>query len=261
MRRFAMIVCCATVMGANAAPMGILVPAYFASGPLWDGLDFAASHVPLVAIMNPNSGPGTIQDPGYVTAVAKLHAAGGRVIGYVFTSYGTRNIDTVELEINRYCSFYSVDGLFLDEMTNDTNTNHLDYYKALYQYIQTKGTNLLVAGNPGIKTQEAYLTTPTADVLVTFEAYKDYAAYVADDWVTNHLARWFCHLPYNVPDAATMTNDINLAAARNVGWIYVTDDNGANPWQTLPAYWTNEVNHVRALNAALPPRDAVHLSH
>jgi hypothetical protein len=70
--------------------------------------------------------------------------------------------------------------------------------------------------------------------------------------VTNHLARQFCHLPYNVATAATMTNDVNLAIARNVGWIYVTGDNGANPWDTLPAYWTNEVNYVRALNLAQP---------
>ena len=26
---------------------------------------------------------------------------------------------------------------------------------------------------------------------------------------------------------------------RNVGWIYVTDDDLPNPWDTLPAYWTN----------------------
>ena len=254
-----MIVCCSTALGVNAAPLGILVPAYFAPGPLWKGLDFAASRVPLVAIMNPNSGPGTMQDPDYVAAVANLHAAGGRVIGYVFTSYGTRNTRTVEWEINRYFSFYSVDGIFLDEMTSDTNTNNLNYYSALYQYIQTKGTNLLVAGNPGINTQEAYLTRSTADVVVTFEGKMGYAAYVADDWVTNHLARRFCHLPYNVQDAAAMTNSINRAAALNVGWIYVTDDNGANPWDTLPVYWTNEVNYVQALNAALPPREAVHL--
>jgi hypothetical protein len=248
MRRLAVIVCFAVVLGVNAAPMGILVPAYFYPGALWNGMNFAAARVPLIAIMNPNSGPDTTQNPDYVAAVNGLRAAGGRVIGYVSTAYGTRSTNTVELEIDRYFSFYSVDGIFLDEMANDAGTNHLDYYAVLYQYIQTKGTNLLVVGNPGINTQEAYLTRPAADVLVTFEVDTGYAAYVVDGWVTNHLARQFCHLPYNVPDAATMTNDINLAATRNAGWIFVTGDNGANPWDTLPDYWTNEVNYVQWLN-------------
>ena len=122
----------------------------------------------------------------------------------------------------------------------------------LFRSIQTKGTNLLVVGNPGINTQEAYLTRLCADVLVTFEVDTGYATHVVDGWVTNQLARQFCHLPYNVASATTMTNDVNLAVARNVGWIYVTDDSGANPWDTLPTYWTNEVNYVRSLNLAQP---------
>lgn len=232
--------------------MGILVPAYFYPGTLWSSLNWAAGRVPLIAIMNPNSGPDTTQNPDYVAAVNGLRAAGGRVIGYVSTSYSARNTNTVKTDIDRYFSFYSVDGIFLDEMTDDADTNHLNYYAALYQYIQTKGTNLLVVGNPGINTLEAYLTRPTADVLVTFEVNTGYATHVVDDWVTNHPARHFCHLPYNVASATTMTNTVNLAAARNVGWIYVTGDSGANPWDTLPVYWTNEVNHVQSLNTSAP---------
>jgi hypothetical protein len=207
--------------------------------------------VPLTAILNPNSGPDTAQNPDYVAAVNSLRAAGGKVIGYVSTSYTTRSTNSVRTDIDRYFSFYSMDGIFLDEFTNDSDTNHLNYYAALYQYIQTKGTNLLVMGNPGINTQEAYLTRPCADVLVTFEVNTGYATHVVDGWVTNHLARQFCHLPYNVASATTMTNDVNLAAARNVGLIYVTGDSGANPWDTLPTYWTNEVNYVQSLNAAV----------
>lgn len=254
MKWLAGIICFAVALGAGAgaAPMGIIVPAYFYPGPFWDGMNFAAGRVPLVAIMNPNSGPDTTQNPDYVAAVNSLRTVGGRVIGYVSTTYATRSTNTVQGEIDRYFSFYSVDGIFLDEMTNDAGTNHLNYYAALYQYIQTKGTNLLVVGNPGINTQEAYLTRPVADVLVTFEVDAGYPDLVVDGWVTNHLARRFCHLPYNVPNAATMTNYVNLAAARNVGWIYVTGDSGANPWDTLPTYWTNEVNQVRSLNQSAP---------
>lgn len=243
----------ATALGVNAAPMGILVPAYFGpTGRFWDELNFAAMRVPLVAIMNPNNGPGTTQSSDYVAAVNGLRTAGGRVIGYVYTSYAARDTNTVKADIDRYFSFYSVDGIFLDEMTNDGNANHLNYYAALYQYIQQQGTNLLVVGNPGINTLEIYLTRPTANVLVTFEADTGYPALVVDRWVTNHLARQFSHLPYNAPSATTMTNYVNLAANRNAGWIYVTDDALPNPWNTLPAYWTNEVDYIRSLNQSAP---------
>ncbi len=252
MKRLAVFLFVAVAFGVSAAPLGVLVPAYFYPGSLWAGMNWAAGRVPLVAIMNPNSGPDTTQNPDYVAAVNSLRAAGGRVIGYVSTAYTARGTNVVRTDIDRYFSFYSVDGIFLDEFTNDADTNHLNYYAALYQYIQTKGTNLLVVGNPGINTQEAYLTRPCADVLVTFEVDSGYAAHVVEGWVTNHLARRFCHLPYNVPSAIAMTNDVNLAVARNVGWIYVTGDSGANPWDTLPAYWTNEVNLVRSLNESAP---------
>src|SRR5207302_896442 len=83
-----------------AAPTGIVVPAYFYAGPLWTSMNWAAGRVPLVAIMNPNSGPGLTQDPQYVTAVNNLRAAGGKVIGYVSTSYTTRATNAVKTDID-----------------------------------------------------------------------------------------------------------------------------------------------------------------
>ncbi len=236
----------------SAAPMGTVVPAYFYPGVLWARMNWAAGQIPLVAIMNPNDGPDTSQNPDYVSAVNSLRASGGKVVGYVFTSYGARDTNTVRLDIDRYFNFYAMDGIFLDEVTDDADTNHLNYYAAIYQYIHTKGTNLTVIGNPGINTLEAYLTRPCMDVLVTFEVDTGYSNHVDDAWVTNHLARQFSQLPYAVASASTMTNYVNLASARNVGWLYVTSDSGANPWDTLPTYWTNEVNYIRSLNQSTP---------
>ena len=196
MKRLAFILGFTFALGVWAAPMGIVVPAYFYPGSLWTSMNWAAGRVPLVAILNPNSGPDTTQNPDYVSAVNSLRASGGKVIGYVSTSYTTRGTNAVKTDIDRYFNWYAMDGIFLDEFTNDSDTNHLNYYAALYLYIQSKGTNLLVVGNPGINAQEAYLTRPCADVLVTFEVDTGYATHVVDAWVTNHLARRFCHLPY-----------------------------------------------------------------
>ncbi len=260
MRRAVLLLCLLFGPGLRAAPMGLLVPAYFYPPTHWDSLNFAAGRVPLVIIMNPGNGPGSGQDPNYVAVVNSLRAAGGKVIGYVYSSYATRDTNVIKADIDRFFSFYPLDGIFVDEMANDANTHHYNYYVGLYQYIQTKGTNLLVMGNPGINTLEPYLTRPTVDILLTFESNTGYSNYVADGWVTNHLARQFCHVPYAVSSAATMTNFVNLAASRNAGWVFVTDDSGGNPYDRLPAYWTNEVNYIRSLNLSQPAAQLAVLS-
>ena len=245
-----------TTLTTYSAPLGIMVPAYFypSSGGYWNSLNFAASRVPLVAIMNPDSGPGASQDSTYVQALAKLHQAGGKVIGYVYTTYGTRSLADVEADIDLYLSFYALDGFFIDEMTNDENTNHLNYYAAIYQYIKAQGTNYGVTGNPGSNTQEDYLTRPTDDSLMIFEDNgTNYGSFTPSSWVANYPAQQFVHLPYGVATATTMSNYVGLAVSRNAGWIYITDDTLPNPYDTLPSYWTNEVNLVQSFNGGGQP--------
>jgi hypothetical protein len=232
--------------------LGFLVPAYFypsgAGNGFWEALNAAALRVPLMAILNPNSGPGTSVDSNYRRVTTALHAAGGRVIAYVHTSYTARSLDDVKGEVDRYLSFYSVDGFFVDEMDNRNLPASYAYYADLYQFIKAKNVAYAVFGNPGTTTQEEYLTRPCADTLVTFEHNTGYGTYVPDRWVTNYPANRFAHLPYAVASAATMTNYIQLARARHAGFIFVTDDVLPNPWDTLPAYWETEVSLVQELN-------------
>jgi hypothetical protein len=52
-----------------------------------------------------------------------------------------------------------------------------------------------------------------------------------------------------------MQTNLALAASRNVGYIYITNDNNFNnlgvkdnnPWDTLPSYWKAEVAAVSAV--------------
>ena len=251
MKRLGAFLCLLLALSASAAPLGLLVPAYFYPPTYWDGLNWAAARVPLAVIVNPGSGPGAAPDANYVSAVNNLRAAGGKALGYVYSSYAARATNAIKADLTNFFNFYPLDGIFIDEMQNDANTNHYNYYAVLYSFIQTKGTNLFVMGNPGTTTQEPYLAT--VDALMTFENNTGYSNYVADAWVTNHLARDFCHVIYAVTNAATMTNYINFALNRNAGWIFVTDDtNAANPYERLPVYWTNEVNYIRSLNLAQP---------
>jgi len=243
------------LISSTAFAVNVLVPAYFypdgAGLGYWNALNAAASKAPLVAILNPNSGPGASIDPNYTNVLASFRAAGGRAIGYVYTGYGTRSLAVVKSEVDKYRTFYpGLEGIFVDEMPNDSSASNLTYYGNLYAYIHSNQPNALVVGNPGTQTLEAYLTQPAADVLVTYETDTGYPGYIPDSWTTNRGASNFCHLPYAVANAATMTNYVQLAIARNVGWIFVQSDVLPNPWDTLPAYWTNEVNFIQQLNRA-----------
>ncbi|KKU11987.1 MAG: hypothetical protein UX17_C0062G0008, partial [Parcubacteria group bacterium GW2011_GWC2_45_7] len=101
------------------------------------------------AIMNPDSGPGTSQNPDYTNVIGYCQSRSQNIIGYVYTSYGARPLTQVKADINKYYQWYNVDGIFLDEMSNDPAT--LSYYRNLYVYIHNKGgaSRSLVVGNPG----------------------------------------------------------------------------------------------------------------
>jgi hypothetical protein len=250
---------------SHSYALGIMVPAYFdpVRNSNWEVLNQAAARVPLVAIMNPNSGPGASPRASYTTGVDALRRFGGQVIGYIYSSYGARPLAAVKADVDRYDSFYTIDGFFIDEVTNDADATHLAYYGELYQYIKSKRATYTVTGNPGTKTLSTYLTRPAFDRLVTFENNTGYPAYVPDAWTQKQPPTVFSHLCYDAATAEIMTNYVQLAVQRNAGYIYVTDDRGTNPWDTLPSYWNAEVDLVEAINrqAALKQPAVLSIAH
>ena len=211
------------LLSFNAHAVNILLPAYFypSSDPnqsFWDEMTAAAGQVGITAIMNPDSGPGSSVNSDYTTAVDVLRAAGGKVVGYVHTSYGVRPQTEVLSEVASYASFYNIDGIFLDEMSNQSGG--LAYYQSLYSNIKSTNPGYRIFGNPGTNTLESYLTA--ADVLVTFENQTGYDTYPPDSWTNNYSADHFAHLLYNVTDEAALLANVALAADRNVGYLYIT---------------------------------------
>jgi hypothetical protein len=244
---------------APAGPMELLVPAYFypTASNDWDRLAAAAKQVSLTAILNPDSGPGKIADPNYIKATNNLRAAGGNVVAYVSTSYGARGLAAVQADIARYVQFYKIDGFFIDEMAN--NLPHVNYYGTIYSYIKTLNPRYRVFGNPGTRTLEEYLMTPTADSLVTLEGTEASYANAEPPFYTNrYRASRFANIVHGVPTPTAMLNDFALAVGRNVGVIYVTDNSHlGNPYNRLPTYFEQEVAAVRAAAAVPePPRQA-----
>jgi hypothetical protein len=214
----------------------IAIPSYFYPGALWDQAISGAPKVGIL-IVNPDSGPGGAVDPEYATAVTKAKAAGVRVIGYVYTSYGGRGAAEVEADIEKYKSWYQVDGIFLDEVSDQAGL--VPYYQDVADHIRSAQGSLVML-NPGVYPDEGYMNV--GDIVVVFEdAYSVYLNATVPSWASNYPASKFSHLVYGAPDGAALDQAMSLAGQRNAGYIYVTSDNLPNPWDELPSYWSSEL--------------------
>src|SRR5256712_4393656 len=135
----------------------------------WDTLvSIKNSHtsVPIVAIINPSSGPGTASDSVYVTGINKLRAAGITVLGYLSTQSGTRSISDIKADIDKYKSWYNVNGIFFDEMSNESGNEK--YYTAISSYAKSTDGFSITFGNAGTDVPESYIGT-----VDTIEIYED----------------------------------------------------------------------------------------
>ncbi|NOY41211.1 MAG: hypothetical protein GXP26_05160 [Planctomycetes bacterium] len=236
----------------------VIVPAYFypSNGSAWDDLNSAASQVKITAIMNPASGPGGGQNADYVAAVDALRAAGGKVIGYVHTTFGSRPLSTVLSEIDDYASWYNLDGIFIDEMANTGPAQKLDYYRDIYNYVKGIDPNWELTGNPGINTIEQYMTWPTADrFIITENTGANYSSFTPSSWVADYPRSQFGNLIHTESSVSDMQNQLVEAIGNNAGAIYITDDAFPNPWDTLPSYWQAQIDAIEQLNASILPGD------
>ncbi|MCC7261954.1 MAG: spherulation-specific family 4 protein, partial [Candidatus Latescibacteria bacterium] len=209
----------------------------------------AAPRVPLIAILNPASGPGEKGIPDYARAVDSLRTAGGRVIGYVHTSYGQRPLAEVLAEVDAYYQRYALDGIFFDETTGDTTAAHLSYYRACGEYVQKRAPRALVVLNPGTDADQAYLGS--ASCLLLFEndqASASLLGWQPPAWVSPGRAGQVAVLAYHLPDAAAMAAVLERALGAGAGWLYLTDDTLPNPWDTLPVFWEAQVQALIRFN-------------
>ncbi len=226
----------------------VAIPSYFYPGSLWTQLDNAAPAVGL-AIINPDSGPGTNKDQNYANQVTNTEAAGITVVGYVSTSYaGTRNpartLAVAERDVNMYYGWYpNIGGIFVDEVSTDCNALN-SYYQPLYDYIKNKDIVARVVLNPGTDTSQCYASA--GDIIVDFEdTYSNYVHWTPLSWETKYPASRFWQIIYST-SATNMSNARALSKKRNAGWVYVTNDGGNNPYDTLPSYWSNELSQASA---------------
>jgi hypothetical protein len=213
----------------------------------WLPLVEAARKIPVVAIINPNSGPGGKPNTDYAQGLKLLQQGGVKTIGYVATNYGKRPINQVKADIDLYDAHFKVQGIFLDEGASDAQ--NLNYYAAIYRYVKSKKQLQQVIVNPGTQIDEAYFSKPVADQAVIFENFgREWPKYQPSNYLTKYDRQRFALMLHGVIEQTKMQNYIDLAVQRNIGYVYITNDADSNPWDSLPSYWLAEVEAIRSKN-------------
>jgi hypothetical protein len=230
---FAVLGLTATTARNALATTGTIVPLYsYPTSSTWPSIIAAKNAhptVPVVAVVNPSSGPGASIDSNYTTGINNLRAANIIVVGYVYTDYANRSAATVQSEIDKWRSFYpAVNGIFFDEMSNVLGKE--SYYSALDTYARAKGLSYTV-GNPGTDTKASFVGTVN-----TIIVYESSGVAALPTWYTSHARTNFAVIPYNVPSLDTTY--VNTAK-QSVGWIYLTNDTLPNPWDSLSSYFSS----------------------
>jgi hypothetical protein len=239
----------------KAPALQILMPIYLYPSVVngrsnWQPLADAAAKVPVVAIINPNSGPGGKPNSNYLAAMKLLQKAGVKMIGYVATDYGKRPMAEVKADIDLYDRYFDVRGIFLDE--GASAAQHHGHYAQIYKYIRSKPKLRQVITNPGTHIDEKYFSQPAADGAVIFEsAGQEWPKYQPSPYLSKYDRQHFALMLHNVPDRQTMEKYLDLAVQRNIGYVYITDDKvTTNPWDSFPSYWSAEVESIRIRNSA-----------
>lgn len=237
----------------SAPKMRLWVPAYFyPNGPglsEWNRLIAAAKSVPIVVIVNLNSGPGDHVDPYFAAVLPRARKAGIKLVGYIGTQYARKPLAKVEEEVETYLKFYpDLQGIHFDEQSSDSKS--VDYYAELYNYVRRRIPGGLVLTNPGTECSAEYVSRPASDVVCLFERNSGFDGYQPPEWVSRFPASRFCIQAYQVDTEAQMQRYLQAAAKERFGYVYITDGRGANPYDHLPLYWDAEVAAVHKMNAA-----------
>jgi hypothetical protein len=223
---------------------GTIIPLYSVPGSgTWAAVAAAKrAHpsVPVMAVINPASGPGTAALSDYMAGIADLTAAGVKVIGYVHTSYGKRATAEINADVDRWRSLYpSVSGIFFDEMANVAGLE--SFYSGINGYAKSKGYDYTI-GNPGADGAATYVGT--VDTILIYENRGLPSAAAIGGWHSGYDRKNFGIIPYGVSgvDAAFLRT-----ATTTCGYVYLSSDDLPNPWDTVPAYLDGLVSTLSTL--------------
>ena len=226
-----------------AKATGIIMPIFGNTSAQFNAAVAAANKVSMIAVINPDNGPGSKKVGGISSNVSRLKSAGAQVAGYIATGYGSQSLSSVNTMIDHYVSWYGATAVFMDEMSD--KTSKVSYYRSIYKYAHSKG--MTVVGNPGTFVPSAY--AGVADELVTYEdaVSKGWNSQKPSSWTAGYGASKIGAVVYSV-SSSSMKAVVDRAVSIKYGWIFVTDAGGNDPYGRAPSYLSAEADYIRSKN-------------
>jgi hypothetical protein len=229
---------------SGGAAAGVLVPLYGYPGQSWLSLIQAKEaypSVPVIAVINPSDGPGTWQDPNFVSGIQELESVGITVVGYVPTDYASVPLWQAEQEISAYSQLYGLSGVFFDQMP--AITGYESYYSTLTSYASSLGMWLTI-GNPGSIVPSSYVGT--VGIIVAYEN----SGLPTVDFLSglSHDPSSFAFVSY---DNYGLNSSFVIQAASDVGYVYITDGQLPDPYTTISTYISSLIATLAGTGSAI----------
>lgn len=207
--------------------------------------------VPVIAVLNPSSGPGTVQDGNYYRAIRRLQGADIICIGYISTSWSTRDQALVRRDLIYWKRLYpEIQGIFYDEMTYSDTASEVEYYRNVGQAARDMGYQLIV-NNPGAAFAHDYFDENVADIIVGWEnSTFPTSTQAKEDWADGiyEYSKLRRALLIHSQSSGYNYSEVNRILA-DFGWIWITQDMlSPNPWDNFSEYYIKMLNHVNNYN-------------
>lgn len=223
---------------------GILIPLYITPDSngqsKWQQvIDDHVLHptVPIMVIVNPSNGVGSSQDSDFVKWIGNLRASGIIVLGYVLTQWTNVAESTIKTQIDKWHSFYTIDGFMFDEMANDPDSAHATYYSDLTAYAKSTYGYSFVQGNAGTSTIPQYIGTVNQIQIYENLGQPILSELSSRTFYPNYDKSSFAYVSKGV---STLDTSLLLDSAKYVDFVYVTNDQFTNAWDTIPPYLLDE---------------------
>lgn len=259
----------------NQRKVGVIVPLYVYpsnvfTNPIYNYVIDAIRtfpDVPVIIILNPSNGPGDVRDGNFTKAIDRLKGAGAKIAGYIFTSYRTRKLKNVISDIKQWLNLYpAIDGIFVDEVLN-VNESFIaeegesfafydakiyNYYKTITDIIHDLGLEYSIL-NPGTGLPKEWFDVEAGDIYIIFENnYLPSLDYLRGDYDGGYIDYLFFRrgaLLYGFTETNFRDNLGFIVQMLNyLGWVYFTNDNLPNPWDTISGYFVLLLDLINKIN-------------
>ncbi|TGO85979.1 hypothetical protein BPOR_0347g00110, partial [Botrytis porri] len=195
----------------------------------------------------------TDPDVNYVAGLTNLSSYSNVLtLGYVYTSYGDRDVLEIEAEIDKYVGWNSptqlpIGGIFFDESPSNNLT--FPYMSTLTTYAKTSlgaGKDYIYL-NPGVAVDASFYTL--ADSINIFEeSYANFNKTSLTSLDTSLLAK----STYAIHDFTGTTTEqtalVSQLTSANLAGVFITTQPGYTEWSSLWSSFCSEVNTLNLGN-------------